>query len=222
MTVKLNLLFLYLILAYTLIRAETKFVGSHLTQNRKLPPNRLQKFHDKKISKFCKLSKLEHGNGTQNDDGFCSSTPQGEIPKSTHMPSTLILEPHNGATLKAHRSFTVKIKTERLTLGNFADPFIQYNLFSQTLDSNGFILGHLHLAVQRLHNLNSPPDPNVLAFFEGLGDSGEKGILTAVVDKLPPGIYRICTISASFSHQPLVMPEAKRGSQDDCIRITLE
>ncbi|CAG8540365.1 2973_t:CDS:1 [Acaulospora morrowiae] len=220
MTMKLNLLVLYLILAYTLIRAETKFVGSHIAQKVKPPP--LKKFHDRHISQFCKLSKLGPGDGTQNKDGFCSSTPQGEVPKFTHMPSTLILEPHNGATLKAHHNFTVKIKTDSLSLGNFADPLTQYNLFSQTLDSNGFILGHQHLTVQRLHKLNCPPDAKDFAFFEGLNDSGEKDILTVNVDKLPPGLYRICTISASFSHQPLVMPVAKRGSQDDCIRITLE
>jgi hypothetical protein len=58
-------------------------------------------------------------------------------------------------------------------------------------------------------------------FFKGLNDPAVDGTLSVVIPAgtLPVGLLRICSISGSESHQPVVMPVAQRGSQDDCIRV---
>ncbi|CAG8594681.1 43280_t:CDS:1 [Gigaspora margarita] len=138
------------------------------------------------------------------------------------MTSTLIIEPKNEQTLKAHKNFTVLIKVKNLKTGDFSDPEHKYYSIPQELD-DGIIKGHTHITVQHLGNEKNVPDAKVFGFFEGLNFRAKNNILKVEVDgsKLFAGKYRICTMSSSFSHQPLVMPVAKRGAQDDCIRVTL-
>ncbi|CAG8674018.1 3234_t:CDS:1, partial [Paraglomus occultum] len=125
--------------------------------------------------------------------------------------------------IKANQSFTVIVKVTNLETGNFLDPNTDYYKFSQQLNNDGAIKGHLQITIQKLENLDTPPDPSIFAFFEGLNDKADKsGVLKQEVDKLSPGLYRICTISASASHAPVVMPVAKRGAQDDCVRFTVK
>lgn len=60
-------------------------------------------------------------------------------------------------------------------------------------------------------------------FFKGIDDAGDgKGLLKAVVDGgLKKGAYRVCTMIAARNHQPVMMPVAKRGPQDDCNKFTV-
>ncbi|CAJ0768506.1 10506_t:CDS:2, partial [Entrophospora sp. SA101] len=45
--------------------------------------------------------------------------------------------------------------------------------------------------------------------------SGLVGLSTTVDGGLSAGAYRLCTLSGTETHQPWIMPVAKRGSQDD-------
>ncbi|GBB96008.1 hypothetical protein RclHR1_02660029 [Rhizophagus clarus] len=172
----------------------------------------------------CKKSKKQLFNGTQNPNGECVTTVLGEIPSKEKMTSTVILFPNENTVLKANTAFTVKTKTNFLTTGFFDDPAKQYYLFPQTLDNNGVIQGHSHVTIQQIQNPNEPLDAQVFAFFKGLNDPAANGNeLDVQVDKgLPAGNYRVCTMVASFAHQPTLMPIAQRGAQDDCRRFTVK
>ncbi|CAG8600790.1 7193_t:CDS:1, partial [Cetraspora pellucida] len=169
----------------------------------------------------CQGTKLQPANGTQNPNGDCVSTQMGEVPTKKNMISTLILEPQNGQNIPANQAFTVTTKTIGLNTGFFSDPATQYYTLAQSLGGNGMINGHSHITIQPL-NGNNVPDPQLFAFFKGLNDKadGSGNLAVQVTNGLPPGQYRICTMVASASHQPPLMPVAQRGSQDDCIRIT--
>jgi hypothetical protein len=53
-------------------------------------------------------------------------------------------------------------------------------------------------------------------FFKGINDAGNgKSLLSAdVTGGLPAGNYRVCSMSSSVNHQPVLMPVAQRGTQD--------
>lgn len=42
-----------------------------------------------------------------------------------------------------------------------------------------------------------------------------------VTGGLPAGNYRVCTMSSASNHQPVLMPVAQRGAQDDCTKFTI-
>uniref|UniRef100_A0A1D1Z5S6 Elongation factor Tu n=1 Tax=Anthurium amnicola TaxID=1678845 RepID=A0A1D1Z5S6_9ARAE len=169
----------------------------------------------------CKVSKLDKGNGSQNRDGQCVQTPLGEVPDVDKMVSTLIRSPRNNQVLIANKPFTIKTETINLETGFFDDPVKQYYIFPQTLNKKGIIQGHNHVTIQKLIR-NEIPDPRNIAFFKGLNDKAENGILSVKVENgLPAGKYRLCTMVSSFAHQPVLMPIAQRGAQDDCVRFTV-
>jgi len=163
-------------------------------------------------------------NGEQNPAGGCSTTIIGEVPSEDHMISTVILFPKDGATLVANEPFTVRIKTINLSSGSFSDPTKQYGTLPQKLDEHGLVEGHSHVTIQKIDDDNVPLDPQKVAFFEGLNSPADNfGELTANVDKgLPVGRYRACTVVSTSTHNPVAMPVAKRGAQDDCVRFTVE
>ncbi|CAG8591037.1 5665_t:CDS:1 [Ambispora gerdemannii] len=171
----------------------------------------------------CDVSKIKtKANGTQLKNGgrSCSDTQIGEIPDVSQMVSSLITTPENGQVLKANTPFTVSVISANLATGNFDDPETEYYKFSQQLNKKGFIKGHTHITVQRLISTKSAPDARDPIFFKGLNNITKESTLSVeVTPGLIPGIYRICTMTASFAHQPLIMPVAKRGAQDDCIRV---
>jgi hypothetical protein len=177
---------------------------------------------------ICNKSKIPiKGNGTQNKTPgpggrTCISTQLGEIPDVTNMPSTLIVSPRNGARIPANQPFTVSAKIVNLETGNFDDPNAQYYSFAQQLDREGQIKGHSHITIQSLTG-NAPPSAQVFDFFKGLNDPAVNGVLSVQVTAglATKGQKRICTMSSSFAHTPVIMPVAQRGSQDDCIRITI-
>ncbi|CAG8479177.1 8042_t:CDS:1 [Paraglomus brasilianum] len=170
-------------------------------------------------------STLTPADGTQQRNiETCSDTELGEIPIAAKMPSTIILFPENASTLPANKSFTIKLVITNLKTGFFDNATSQYYLFSQQLDSDGIIIGHTHVTVQKLDSIDTPPDAQIFAFFKGLNQPADaNGLLTQdVADGLPAGLYRLCTMSASFAHTPVIMPVAQRGAQDDCIRFNVK
>jgi len=174
---------------------------------------------DTKNKDVCRLSKLDKADGSQNKEGSCSQTFMGEIPTIDNMISTLIQFPANNEVIRENKPFTIRVAVNNLVTGFFDDPATQYYLFPQTLNKAGKIQGHSHVTVQKL-NGKGVPDPKVFAFFKGLNEKARNGILEAAVEKgLPAGNYRLCTMSSSFGHQPVLMPVAQRGAQDDCVRF---
>lgn len=149
----------------------------------------------------------------------------GEIPAKTNMISTVITNPQNGGSVKAGVEFNITVQTDNLVAGSFTNADATYYAAPQTLQ-NGNVVGHVHVTVQDMGNsLNpsSPPDATKFAFFKGINDAGNgNGLLSAtVVGGLPAGNYRVCTLTSASNHQPVVMPVAQRGAQDDCSRFTV-
>jgi len=163
--------------------------------------------------------------GTQNKNNnakVCVSTVIGQLPAVNKMVSSIIIKPKNGAMIKRNTPIEFAVKSINLDTGFFSDPNFDYYDTPQTLNNDGVIQGHNHVTVQKL-NGNQVPDARIFAFFKGLNDVAKNGVLVQQIENgLPePGLYRICTMSSSFTHQAVIMPVAQRGAQDDCIRITI-
>ncbi|KAJ3157407.1 hypothetical protein HDU86_003298 [Geranomyces michiganensis] len=177
-------------------------------------------------SPFCAAANMLPSDGTQIRVGSCSSTAMGAIPSTDNMVSTIITNPAFGATVDASVDMVVAIDMVGLDTGFFSDPQLTYNKQPQTLNGNGIIQGHQHVTIQPLTNTNAAPDSTKFVFFKGLNDQSKDGrSLTVTVPKgtfTTNGLHRICTMSGVNAHQPPLMPVAQRGSQDDCIRVTVK
>ena len=93
------------------------------------------------------------------------------------------------------------------------------------MNEDGIIQGHQHVVVQKMDEAKGPLDPSKFDFFKGLDQNpdAKTNDLSVKVEKgLTAGEYRICTITGTVSHQPVIMPVAQRGAQDDCIRINVQ
>jgi hypothetical protein len=176
-----------------------------------------------KVSDFCEKTGETPTNGLQVKGGSCSSTVQGSIPATAKMVSTLIIEPEYGQKICVGEPFDVVLRMSNIETGHFANPITEYYALPQALNDEGLIKGHSHVTIQALTSRDTPPDAQVFAFFLGLNDPAKDGKLVAkVVAGLPAvGLYRICTLAGSEGHQPVIMPVAQRGAQDDCIRINV-
>ncbi|KAJ3021753.1 hypothetical protein HKX48_007828 [Thoreauomyces humboldtii] len=174
---------------------------------------------------FCAGTGLTASDGTQIKTGACSSTPMGAIPAVTRMVSSLITAPAFGARVNAAKDLQVTADYRGLTTGFFSDATLAYYSIPQTLAADGTIQGHAHITVQALGTAVSAPDPQAFAFFKGLNQVATGGRTLSVTvpagSFTTNGVYRICSLSGANSHQPVVMPVAQRGAQDDCIRITV-
>lgn len=148
----------------------------------------------------------------------------GRIPAAKDMISAIITKPQPGDRLVANTTFEVVVQTRNLHTGFQVNPAATYYTAPQDLDDEGLVQGHCHVVVQRLDSLRStvPPDPAQFVFFKGINDIGDKGLLRAQVTAgLPSGFYRVCTMLAARNHQPVVMPLAQRGAQDDCTKFAV-
>ncbi|KAH7303179.1 hypothetical protein B0I35DRAFT_365367, partial [Stachybotrys elegans] len=170
---------------------------------------------------FCKDKTLT--NGMQIKDGSCNGIPMGRIPAVSNMISAIILSPKPGEVLQPNQPLEVRVQTKSLNTGNFVNPTTNYYTAPQNLDSNGNIIGHCHVTIQDIgsYEATTPPDPAVFAQFKGIDDVGNgQGLLSATFQEgLKPGVYRVCTMIAAQNHQPVAMPIAQRGAQDDCLRF---
>jgi len=149
----------------------------------------------------------------------------GKIPSVSKMVSTLITSPQPGDQLVANTTFEVLVQTHNFRPGFQSNPASTYYTAPQDLDDEGYVMGHCHVVIQRIDSLRAviAPDPTSFVFFKGINDGGDaKGVLRAVVPNgLPTGFYRACSMVAARNHQPVVMPIAQRGPQNDCARFAV-
>ena len=142
------------------------------------------------------------------------------------MVSSIITFPTFDTTLQIGQAFDITVKVRGLAAGTFTNPDLTYYAAPQQLNSRGQILGHSHVTVQLLDAIDTQniPDPDKFEFFKGINDAGDgQGTLKASVSNGFPvaGIYRVCTMTSAGNHQPVLMPVAQRGAQDDCVRFTV-
>ena len=103
----------------------------------------------------------------------------------------------------------------------------QFLLAPQSLASNGKIEGFEQLVIQAIGDVNRAPSAFTTSFFQTLTQASDGNGKTTFVVNVPPkqisttGLHRICTMAASAGGQPVVMPVAQRGSQDDCVRVNI-
>ncbi len=145
----------------------------------------------------------------------------GKIPAVNRMVSTVILNPKNGDDLTPLTTFNIQVNVANMQLGSFTNATSTYYAAPQDLNGAGNIIGHTHVTVQDTGNTMNPTQPldaTQFAFFKGINDAGNgQGLLTTpVTGGLPVGCYRLCTMSSASNHQPVLMPVAQRGSQEDC------
>ena len=158
---------------------------------------------------FCGTTGQQLTNGTQITDGSCNGVIMGQIPSKNNMISTIITFPQSGSTIPSNQPFNVTLQVSNLVAGSFTNPNTTYYSAPQTLQG-GKIVGHTHITVQSLDNLNTnnAPDPTLFAFFKGVNDAGngDGGLSAPVAKGLPAGFYRVCTMSSASNHQPVLMP----------------
>jgi hypothetical protein len=177
--------------------------------------------------KFCQqFPNLQISSGKQ--EPGCVQTLMGSLPDENHLVSTLIVFPEDGSTFDtASADFTAKIDVENMVLGHFGDAKARYLMEPQVLSADGKIKGHIHITVQRISvngtEADGVPNPKEFSFFKGADDPPADGrtVEIPVKNLKKPGLYRICTMASSFSHQAIMQSVFSRGSGDDCIRITL-
>jgi len=149
----------------------------------------------------------------------------GNIPAKDKMVSSVLVNPQNNDNIDANTDFQIQVQVSNFAAGTFTNANSTYYSAPQDLDGSGVIIGHTHVTVQDLGgslNPTTPLDATQFAFFKGINDAGNgQGLLSADVDGgLPAGNYRVCTMFAAANHQPVIMPVAQRGAQDDCVRFT--
>jgi len=162
-------------------------------------------------------------NGKQIAAGSCNPAPMGSIPSSANMPSAKFTNPKNGDTIAANTAFTISMAINNLQTGNFVNADENYFAAPQQLNAQGLIVGHSHVVVEALEALDQTTvtNPAKFAFFKGLNDVAQGGILTASVTAgLPAGAYRLCSINTAANHQPALVPIAQHGTLDDCVYFT--
>lgn len=142
------------------------------------------------------------------------------------MISAIVISPKPAENIAASTTFTISVQMKGLNAGSFTNAAATYYSAPQDLAGNGQIIGHTHVTVQDLGNSlqpSQPPDPVNFAFFKGINDAGNgNGLLSATVTGgLPAGNYRVCSMTSSSNHQPVLMPVAQRGAQDDCQKFTV-
>ncbi|KAK0703474.1 hypothetical protein B0T26DRAFT_657300 [Lasiosphaeria miniovina] len=173
---------------------------------------------------FCKGQTLT--NGLQQKQGSCNGIVMGKIPANTKMVSTVITNPKNNDVVQENQTFNINLQIANLAAGSFTNATSTYYSAPQDLNGAGLIIGHTHVTVQDTGaslNPTTPLDAQQFVFFKGINDAGDgKGGLSAVVTGgLPAGNYRVCTMSSASNHQPVLMPVAQRGSQEDCRFFTV-
>lgn len=150
----------------------------------------------------------------------------GDMPSANSMISAIMIFPAHNDEIEENQDFTISVQINNLEAGSFTNPDETYYSAPQTLNGNGQVIGHTHVTVQDLGNSLTPdsaPDASTFAFFKGINDAGDgNGLLSAdVVGGLPAGNYRVCSMTSSSNHQPVLMPVAQRGAQDDCNKFTV-
>ncbi|KAI8966086.1 hypothetical protein F5Y11DRAFT_211874 [Daldinia sp. FL1419] len=173
---------------------------------------------------FCSGQELT--NGLQQKQGSCNGIPMGKIPATNKMVSSVLINPQHNDNIEANQDFDIQVQVQNFAPGTFTNADNTYYSAPQDLDGQGQIIGHTHVTVQDMGNSLNPTQPldaTKFVFFKGINDDGNgNGLLSATVDGgLPAGNYRVCTMFAAANHQPVIMPVAQRGAQDDCTKFTV-
>jgi hypothetical protein len=149
----------------------------------------------------------------------------GAIPSKDKMPSAKFKYPTNGAnTIIEKENFTIEMNVANFKTGDFVNADESYFAAPQQLDNQGQIIGHSHVVVEALSSpgQTTPTDPRKFAFFKGLNEAAEGGVLSTVVDGgLPAGSYKLSSINTAANHQPLLVPIAQHGSLDDAVYVSI-
>ncbi|KAL5495540.1 hypothetical protein ACEPAI_1003 [Sanghuangporus weigelae] len=173
---------------------------------------------------FCATVDLPLTNGQQVKGGSCNAAPMGVIASTNNMPSVKFQSPKNLDKIKANTAFTVKLAVNNLATGNFVNAAANYFSAPQTVDKSGNIVGHSHVVIEKINDLTdtSVTDPSQFAFFKGLNERAQDGVLSVeVTDGLPAGTYRIASINSAANHQPVLVAVAQHGSLDDMVYFTV-
>jgi hypothetical protein len=178
---------------------------------------------------FCAQSGAGEATGQQQRNGgqLCSSTQQGLIPDVNNMISTMITQPQSGATVDASQGFQVVFSVNNFMTGVSVNLQNQFLLSPQTLAGNGLIEGFEQLTIQPLASANRAPAAATTSFFQTLTQASDGNGRATFTVNVPAGqiqttgLHRICTMAAGAGGQPVVMPVAQRGSQDDCVRVNI-
>ncbi|KAK8154697.1 hypothetical protein IWX90DRAFT_63610 [Phyllosticta citrichinensis] len=202
------------------IRGPTLVVMLETYNSNRMLSNR----NDANFINFCEGDTLT--NGAQNKTGSCNGIVMGKIPAQSQMVSAIIVNPKPGEDIEANQAFDIKVQTSNLKTGAFTNPQTTYYAAPQDLDGGGDVIGHAHVVIQDMGGTMTPSntlDASKTTFFKSIDDAGNgDGLLSATVaNGLPPGVYRVCTMNSASNHQPVVMPVAQRGSQDDCTKFTV-
>ncbi|KAI1641447.1 hypothetical protein F4809DRAFT_636733 [Biscogniauxia mediterranea] len=173
---------------------------------------------------FCSGKTLT--NGLQQKGGSCNGIVMGNIPSTNNMVSSVVINPKHNDNIQANKDFDIQVQVDNFAPGTFTNADNTYYSAPQDLDGSGNIIGHTHVTVQDMGNSLDPTQPldaTQFAFFKGINDAGNgQGLLSATVTGgLPAGNYRVCTMFAAANHQPVIMPVAQRGAQDDCQKFTV-
>ncbi|KAI6133872.1 hypothetical protein EV401DRAFT_1583299 [Pisolithus croceorrhizus] len=173
---------------------------------------------------FClTVPNLPITNGQQITGGSCNPAPMGVIPSSANMPSAKFVNPSNFATIPPNQDFTVQLAIQGMQTGFFVNADTNYFAAPQQLNAQGQIQGHSHVVIEQLDSLTqtTPLNPSNFAFFKGLNNAAQNGVLsTTVQGGLPEGVYKLSSINTASNHQPLLVPVAQHGSLDDAVYVS--
>ncbi|GAA5982169.1 hypothetical protein JCM11641_000609 [Rhodosporidiobolus odoratus] len=156
--------------------------------------------------------------------GSCNAVPMGVIAAADKAPSSKFTNPKNLDVVPPDQTFTITMAINNLVTGNFVNA--QQNYFSapQATDKNGIIIGHSHVVVEQIANLQSTAvtNPQEFAFFKGFNEAAVNGVLSATVNGgLAAGTYKltkeIYSINSAANHQPALTGVAQHGSLDDAV-----
>jgi hypothetical protein len=121
------------------------------------------------------------------------------------MPSAKFIFPPNFEVLAKGRAFTIQLAINHLETGWFTNPDTTYMSAPLAVNSNGDIMGHTHVVVEKLTGFGQtiPTYPKEFVFFKGLNLPVVNGVLsTNVTGGLPAGYYRIAVLHSGANHQP--------------------
>jgi hypothetical protein len=139
----------------------------------------------------------------------------------SHCPPTE--SPKNLDTIASGQTFTIVLQVQGMQLGTFTNAQKTYFANPQKLNADGQIIGHTHIVVEAMDSLTSTKttDPKRFVFFKGVNTPQDKNrnVQVDVNGGLKPGVYRMCTITSSHTHQPAIVPIAQHGSLDDCVYV---
>jgi hypothetical protein len=131
--------------------------------------------------------------------------------------------PKNLDTIASGETFNIVLQTKGIQLGTFTNAQKTYFANPQKLNAQGQIIGHTHIVMETIDALDSTTvtDPTKFFFFKGVNDAqdAQGNVQVPVTGGVKPGVYRMCTIVSSATHQPAIVAIAQHGSLDDCIYV---